>query len=327
LFRLTECRVVLQHAESVIGNRIVSFKGPALIFVNPSAGGGKAIRLLPEIRRVFEQAGIPAEFVETSTASEMAARAKFAVAENRKLLVAMGGDGTLHELVNAVPGADVILGVIPVGGGNDFAAALNLPKDPLEAARAMLNGEPRWVDVVKTRTADGSERLYLGGGGAGLDAEAAQYAGTTFRQARGRRRYAASALAALWRFQPLKATVSFPESELQQVESNVLLAAVMNTPTYGAGLRLAPAAAPDDGWLDVVLVEELGWFEIIRVLPILLWRGELRTKRIKRMVAKNVRISTDRSCIFHGDGEVLGVAPVDISVVPRAVQILAPRRG
>lgn len=310
----------------MIDNRIVSFDHPALIFVNPAAGGGRAISCLPGIRRVFEEFNIPAEFVETNTPQEMTALAQKAVAESRKLLVVMGGDGTLQALVNAVHGADVLVGVLPVGGGNDFAAALNMPRDPIEAARAMLQGAPLWVDLVRARTADGRERMYVGGGGVGLDADAALYAGTTFRNVPGRLRYVFSALTALWRFQPMNVTATFPESDLPDIELSVLLAAVLNTPTFGAGIRLAPSALPDDGWLDVVFVEDLRWIEVLQLLPRLIMTGELRTERMKRIRAKSVRLSTDRLSMFHGDAELLGHAPVEISVVPRAVQMLEPLR-
>lgn len=306
-------------------HRIVSTEQPALVFVNPAAGGGKGIAWLPRIKRVFEELRIPAEFVQTTAAREMAELARKAIVSGRKLLVVMGGDGTLQELANAVRGADIVVGVIPVGGGNDVAAALKLPKNPVEATRAMLGGEPQWIDLLRARTADGQERLYVGGGGVGLDAEAAQFAATTFRETPGRLRYIFSALKALRHFKPLNVAATFPGSELLTVQSGVLLAAALNTPTYGAGLRLAPDASLLDGWLDVVLLQDLRWYEVLRLLPRLLRSGELRTSRVFRIRAKRVQFTTDRPCIFHGDGELFGSAPVEIAVVPRAVQILAPR--
>jgi diacylglycerol kinase (ATP) len=309
----------------VIDHPIVSSEHPALVFVNPAAGGGKAIAFLPQIRRIFEELRIPVEFVQTASPKEMTALARKAIEEGRKLLIVMGGDGTLQELVNAVGGTDVVVGVIPVGGGNDFAASQALPRNPLEATRAMLGGEPQWVDFLRARTADGIDRLYVGGGGVGLDAEAAQFAGTTFREIPGRLRYIFSALTALWYFKPLKVTATFPESDLPAVQSSGLLAAVLNTPTYGAGLRLSPDASPMDGWLDVVLLKDLRWYEVMKLLPRLIATGELRTKRVIRVRAKRVQLATDRACVFHGDGELFGFAPLEIEVVPNAVRVLAPR--
>jgi diacylglycerol kinase (ATP) len=303
---------------------IVSPAYPAVVFVNPTAGGGRTGSHLPQIQRVFEELKFPVKFVLTNTAAEMRTRAHEAIAEGRKIFIAMGGDGTLQELANATFGADVILGVLPVGGGNDFAAALGLPRNPVKAAHAMLQGETRWLDLVRARTGDGRERLYLGGGGVGLDAEAVRYANTSFRRVPGRLRYIASALRALGSFKSIHICAEFPGSDLPCVDTKVLLAAVLNTPTYGAGVRLAPEALPDDGLLNVILVGDLGFFEVLALLPRLLKSGELHTNKMMQIRARSLRLSTDRPCLFHGDGEILGPSPVEIEVVPHAVRMLAP---
>ena len=242
------------------------------------------------------------------------------------MLLAWGGDGTLQALVNGVYGSNVMIGILPAGGGNDFAAALGLPSDPVFAAQMILKGKPRSVDLARARTADGQTRLYAGGGGVGLDAEAARLASGRYRRLPGRLRYIASALQALAEHLPLKVRLEFPGEDLQPVETVSLLAGVLNTPTYGAGLRLAPDARIDDGLLNAVLLGDLSALNVLSLLPRLMGRGELRTSRIKRWGVRSVRISTDRPCLFHGDGEILGPAPVEIEVVPNAVRVLAPFR-
>ena len=158
----------------------------------------------------------------------------------------------------------------------------------------------------------------------GLDAEAARYAGGAFRRLPGRIRYIASALRALVGFVPIEVRIEFLESDLPACEARVLLAAALNSPTYGAGLRLAPDATLHDGSLHIVLIEEIGTLGILRLLPRLMGSGELRTNRVKRWKASKVRITTPTPSVFHGDGEILGSTPVEIEVVPRAVRILAP---
>jgi diacylglycerol kinase (ATP) len=298
----------------------------ALILVNPAAGGGRAGAVLPRMQALVASQGVPAEFLLTKSAEDLEARAREAVAHGRGLLLAMGGDGTLQGLVNATAGADVVLGVLPAGGGNDFAAALGMPEDPLVAVQTILHGETRWVDLIRARTADGRERLYVGGGGLGLDAEAARHAGGEYRKLRGRLRYVAAALRALRGFTAVGLRAEFPDSEHPAIETKVLLAGVSNTPTYGAGLRLVPDANIEDGWLDVALVEDLSFLQVLRLVPRLLLSGDLQTPGMQRMRAKRVRLITERPCAFHGDGEILGPAPVEIEVVPRAVQMLWPRR-
>jgi diacylglycerol kinase (ATP) len=296
---------------------------PVLVFVNRGAGRRRSHSYLPRLRTLFESFDLSVEFVETSSAAQLESAARKAVEQNLHPLLALGGDGTFQALVNGVYGSDVMIGILPAGGGNDFAAALGLPSDPVSAAQIILDGKPRSVDMVRVRTADGRTRLYAGGGGIGLDAEAALLASGPYRRLPGRLRYMASALQALSRHVPLKVRVEFPGADVPPVEAVSLLAGVLNTPTYGAGLRLAPDARIDDGLLDVALLEDLSVPSVLRLLPRLMGSGDLRTSRVKRWKVKSVRMCADRPCLFHGDGEILGPAPVEIEIVPNAVRVLA----
>ena len=296
-----------------------------IVFVNSAAGGGRARNYLSRIQEVFESFHVHAQFVMTSSAPELESFAQNAISQGQRVLLAMGGDGTFQALANAAFGEDVVLGVLPIGGGNDFAAALGLPSDPVKAAKAVLGGQPRSVDLVRAHTADGRTRLYGGGGGIGLDAEAARYASGAYRHFPGRLRYIASALRALAGYVPLDFRIEFPGSNLPSFEARSMLVAALNSPTYGAGLRLAPDATVDDGTLHVVIIEELSKFGVLRLLPRLVGSGELRTSRVKRWRVSRVRLTTDRPCLFHGDGKILGPAPVEIEVVPKAIRVLAPK--
>jgi len=297
---------------------------PAVVFVNSQAGAGRAGRYVLQIRRVFEAAKIPAEFVLTETSADLEAKAQAAIASGSRFLLAMGGDGTFQGLANAAFGSDVLLGVLPAGGGNDFAAALGLPKDPVAAARAVLRGRPRCVDLLRARTGDGGERLYVGGGGVGLDVAALRYAAGVYRRLPGRLRYVASALRAWREFTPLNVRAEFPGSDLPTMGTNVLLAGVLNVPTYGAGLRVAPGAKMDDCRLNLSLVRNLSVLEVMRLVPRLLHRGTLPDAYLQQRQARRVLLSTDRQCFFHGDGEILGPTPAEVEVVPCAMKVLAP---
>jgi len=268
---------------------------------------------------------IPAEFLITDSAQNLESMAHGAMDDGRRLLFALGGDGTFQALANACFGGDVLLGLLPAGGGNDFASALGLPRDTVDAARAVLRGQPRAIDLLRARTRDGVERLYVGGGGIGIDVDAARIASTVYRRWPGRLRYVASLLHAFREFTPLQANAAFPGGDVLPMDGNVLLAAVFNTPSYGAGIRLAPGAAFDDGYLEVVFVKELGALQVLMALPRLLRAGTLHERYVKRERSRGVLLSANRPCSFHGDGEILGAAPVEIEVVPRAIRVLAPR--
>ncbi len=297
---------------------------PAVVVVNPAARGGRAITCLPSLQYLFSKNQFPVEFHVTENKEELESHVRQSIANRRKCFLAVGGDGTFQALVNAAFGADVLLGILPAGGGNDFAAALRLPDDPVKAADAVLHGTTRLVDLVRVRTADGLTRLYAGGGGVGLDAEAVRYASGAYRHIPGRFRYIASALRALAGYEPIEVGVGFPGSHLDEMKSKALLAGVLNTPSYGGGLQLAPEADIEDGLLDIVLIEDLSLFGVVALLPRLMGSGELRTSRVKRWRVPRVRLTTDRPSLFHGDGEILGPTPVEIEVIPKAVRVLAP---
>ena len=300
---------------------------PAVVYVNPNAGNGRAVSGLPRIRKVFAAASVPAEFISVGSTQDLEANALAAIQSGKRLLFALGGDGTFQALANATYGSDVVLGILPAGGGNDFAAALQLPADLVAAAETILRGRPMRVDLARERTAEGRVRLYLAGGGLGIDAEAARYANETFRCMPGRSRYIASALWAFCGYRAIGVTAEFPGSHLPSMEVNSLLAAVLNTPTYGSGIRLAPGARLDDGWLDAVMVEDLSAFQVLQLLPRLLKSGELRTPHVHRVRVQAVKFATDRPCMFHGDGEILGPTPVVIEVLPQAVRVLVPAQN
>lgn len=299
---------------------------PPAVFVNPQAGRGRAGRFLPKVRAFFEQQRIALQFVETRSREELQERAANALEDGCETLLAMGGDGTAQGLVQAGLGRDLRIGILPAGGGNDFASALGYSNNPVAAARQLVTAVEKRVDIARARTGDGGERIYLGGGGIGLDAEAAEYASSHYRHWPGKLRYVASALHAFRRFVPVKVTLEFPDSQLPQMEGATLITCVLNTPTYGAGLRFAPAARIDDGLLDATLVEDLKLPQILALLPRLLANGEIRTARLKRVRCSAIRITTATECHFHGDGEIFGAAPVEIRVLPQALRVLVPRK-
>jgi diacylglycerol kinase (ATP) len=301
-----------------------------ILLVNPAAGGGRAAEVLPSLHKFAQEKKWAVEICLTSSAADLAAKARSAACNGHPRILVLGGDGTFQVLLNAVQDdSKVILGIIPAGGGNDVATALGLPHDPLRAAALLLRSrQAASMDAVRVRTCDGNERLYVGGGGVGIDAEASGYASGAYHNVGGRFRYLLSALRALHGFQPPQAVVSLkPQTgEWQTLKATTLVVAVLNTTSYGAGIHLAPGARSDDGLLDLVILEDRSLFETLALLPSLALRGQLKTQRVLRFRVTCVRIETETPCRFHGDGELLGMTPVELSVVPQAFRILRPAR-
>lgn len=296
----------------------------AVVFANQQAGRGKPAGLLSQCERVFLERGISAEIRITSSLKDLEAQTLKAIDDGAKLLFAVGGDGTLQGLANAAFGRDVVLGVVPAGGGNDFARALGLPGDPIQALRAALEGTPRAVDLARVSFPDRRQRLFLGGGGIGLDADAAKFSDAYFRNWPGRARYIASAVCAYFAYQPRPVRVTIDSNAMIPAWQNSVLASVLNTPTFGAGIRLVPDARIDDGVLNFALLDTLSIGRLLLVLPKLALHGTLHLPDMRRWQFRKIRIETETPAYFQGDGELLGPTPIEIEVVPNAAMFLAP---
>jgi len=295
-----------------------------LVLVNPAAGRGRAGRLAPVIEALLRSQGFAGMFAVAADAAELTSRAARARDGGFECVAVLGGDGAVHFVLRGLFPTGVPLAIIPAGTGNDIATALGMPRDPIAAAGELHRCVPRPVDVLRVRFADDTSHVFIGAGGCGLDAEANILANTTFKSLPGAARYVAGALWALRRSEPLALSA---ELDGKPWNGEVMLAAVANIRTYGAGVVIAPAAAFDDGMLDVTLIRPLPLQRIIEALPLVLRDGLPRWPEIAQLRARAISLRAGRQAPFHGDGELLGNIPAEVEVLPGALQVIAPPRG
>lgn len=289
--------------------------------VNPAAGRGRAARAESEIARLLADHGHSAQFVHSKSSGDAREQARCAALQGFPCVAALGGDGLFHHVVNGIVGTDCVAAFFPAGNGDDIAEGLGIPDDPIQAAELFLRTAPRSVDVVRVRFADGRGTYFVGAGGMGLDAEAALQANTRFRRWPGVLRYLAGAL---WTFGHESSFSLHAEIDGATWSGKAILAAVANSPCYGSGIRIAPEARMDDGVLNIVLVEEVGWLRLLHGLAILVTNRELKFEEIKRFPARRVRLEANRNVRVHGDGEQLGESPVEFEILPKAIRVKAP---
>jgi len=296
-------------------------KADTIIIVNPVAGGGRAARAEPLIASYLAEQGRDVQFVHSRSSNDLREQAAHAATSGYRYVVALGGDGAFHHLVEGVKGTDAIAGFFPAGNGNDIAMALGIPPDPVRAADAFLHSKPRAVDLVRVQFSEGRVAHYVCAGGMGLDAEAAHLANTRFRAWPGVTRYVAGALWTFFRERPFEL-----QAEMDGVRwaGRALFAAVANAPSYGSGIRIAPDAQLDDGWLNVVLVGEVSWTRLFEAIPILLTSGDLRFEELSRYRSKRVVLQASGPAKVHGDGELLGESPAEFEVLPSAIHVMTP---
>lgn len=296
-------------------------KSDTLVIVNPSSGGGWALRAEPAVRSLLAARGCPAEFVRSKSAEDIRSLAAGAAGSGFRYVVALGGDGAFHHLIEGVRGLGVVAGFFPAGNGNDIARALGIPCDPVHAADFFLRARPRTLDLVRVRFDDGRVAHYIGAGGMGLDAQAAHLANTRFKKWPGVTRYMAGMFTVFFR-EPL---LEF-SAEIDDVawSGPALFAAVANSSSYGSGVRIAPEARMDDGWLDVAIVGDVSLSRLVEAMPVMLSSGDLRGfPEVMRYRCRRILLRADRAALVHGDGEELGLAPAEFEVVPGAVSVMA----
>jgi diacylglycerol kinase (ATP) len=234
------------------------------------------------------------------------------------LVVAMGGDGTVHEVAAACVGRDLVVGVLPVGSGNDYVKALGVGADLGRALEVLVGGKVRVVDAGEVNGV-----RFNNGLGIGFDAEVA--AGVAQAPARlgGAGRYMWSVGRLLWGFRCHEATLGLDGREA--VEARTILVAVALGTTSGARFRLAPEARLDDGLFDVVWSEELSRAEVLRLVPAALRGTLLKHPKVHLARAREVRVELAEEIPAHVDGEIFEPARVfRARVLPGALRVLAP---
>ena len=292
-----------------------------LIIVNPASGGGKALAAEPLVASYLAAQSKSVQFAHSRSSEDIREKASKGAAEGYRYVVALGGDGAFHHVVEGIRGTGAIAGFFPAGNGNDIARDLGIPADAIGAAAAFCHSIPRAVDLVRVQFRSGSTAHFIGAGGMGLDAEAAHLANTRFKSWPGVTRYLAGAL---WTFFREPAFELEAELDGRRWAGRTIFVAVANATSYGSGVRIAPDAKMDDGWLDVVLVGDVTWTRLLEAIPIVLTTGDLRFKEVKRFRCQRVVLRANRAVKVHGDGELLGESPAEFEILPRAIRVMSP---
>ena len=294
---------------------------PAWIIANPVAGGGRGGRHAAVAARVLGERGVAVRLVHPTSAEEAEATARDAVTLGAAAVVASGGDGTVHAVLQGVAGTDIPLGIVAAGSGDDVAASLGFPLgDPVAAGRVLADAlsEPvtRRVDAARASTADGTRRWYLGVMSTGFDSSVNERANRMSRL--GGQRYTAAMLRELASFRALPYRV---EADGTVLHGEGLLVSVGNGPRYGGGMLVCPAALLDDGLLDVTWLGAISTPRFLGVFPSVYRGDHVRHPAVRTLRARTLVIDAPGQ-VAYADGERVGPLPVRVEVVSGAVRVL-----
>ncbi len=296
------------------GNGLMT--GKTLIIVNPKSGRGRGMRFAERVRELLQSSHLTVDIQPTSARGEAKTLASEAADNGYVCVAACGGDGTVHDVVNALAGTEVVLGILPCGRGNDFARAMGIRTGPEASAAILRRGQTAQLDLGKVH-----DRYFATVVTLGFDSDVARLlhdgavpfkgvAGYVWGIARTLRTY---------RGVGLRMTGDFGT-----INQTVLLAATANTSTYGGGIRIAPKADPSDGTLDICLVRMMGTGRILRAFPRVYRGGHLNHPDVFSYRTGRLKLETERPVVLFADGEPVGETPAEITTVPGALRVSVP---
>jgi len=283
------------------------------LIVNPTAGAGRAAKLLGSVEAELRSMGLRFR-VERTTSMEHARECARAAAAAGEIAAAMGGDGLTGAVAGELRDGAGVLAVLPGGRGNDFARKLGIPADPVAACALLRNAEKR-IDLAAV-----GDRTYLGILSAGLDSDANRLANENTLPL-GTAVYAYAALRALAAWKPARWTVTV---DGQTREFDGYSVAVSNSGVYGSGMFLVPDADLEDGLLDVVLSEDIPKRRFLANLPKVFKGTHTEEPGLHVLRGRSVSFHADRPFTAYADGDPIAELPATVDVVPGTLRVLAP---
>jgi diacylglycerol kinase (ATP) len=293
-------------------------KSRARVICNPTSGGGAYDP--NEIREELD--GMALDWVQTEGPEDAIGAAE----EWREgLLIVAGGDGTVNDVVNGLGRAGfpegVTLGILPAGTGNDLAATLCIPEDPEVAEDVIRQNRMRTLDVARVRSEGVGERFFINVATGGLGAEISSVNDKELKKRWGKLSYLRASLEVARNFEVRELSLYLDGEERRVRAVNI---AVGNCRYTGGGWPATPRANPEDGLLDVVVIETLGAAELFNLAPAVLAESTYLDKEGVLFVrAKEIRVETQPPGLeFTADGEVIGNEPAQFSVLPRTLKVI-----
>ncbi|MEQ2129974.1 diacylglycerol kinase family lipid kinase [Caldanaerobacter subterraneus KAk] len=283
--------------------------------VNPVAGGGRAYRKIPEIRRIMKKKLIDYKIFITKYAGHGKILARKAALSGFKVVVAVGGDGTVLEVVNGIKGTPAALGVIPVGTGNDFARFFHIPKKIEKAIDVLIMGNVKVIDAALINGI-----LTFGNiASTGIASETAALAVRFKKFLSGIWAYLVALLNVLFRYKPYSVKIKMDGKEIKK-DITIFAAGVLSY--YAGGIKLLPGADPHDGCLDVMIVGRVNKLKILVLLPLVIFGKHVHLKSlVETYRTKKVEIEADKEIPITVDGEILYSSKIEIKVEENAIKL------
>lgn len=282
--------------------------------VNPASGRGKGASFGRSLQEKLEPLKLDHDFVYTDYpqhATELAAKAS----EQFDVIVVVGGDGTIQEAINGMAHSKAVLGILPVGSGNDFVRAVPIPTNMDRSLDILLRGQCKKIDLARV-----NNRIYHNGVGVGFDAWAV-HTGNKVQRLRGNAIYLYAVLHTLISYKPKPVEVQF-DGRMEQ--KTYFLMTIANGVSLGGGFYLTPDAELDDGLLDLCLIEDMPKSAVIKNLLKVYSGKHQEDHRVEMARTKKISIQSQDGFAVHADGELLSLnlKELDIEILPKKIELI-----
>jgi len=296
------------------------------LIVNLTAGGGKPRPHLKTIFKYLKENGFNFKVSYTSYHGEAVELAQKAADNGAELIVSVGGDGTVNEIVNGIMKSknDPLLGIIPLGWANDFIKSTNIPPNIIEACKILIKGKTKNIDVGVI-----NDQIYFANiCGVGFDAEVAQLA-NQMKSKHPNLRILSAFVYVFATVKKLLSPFSYHDVKIkfdgQEIHSNILCIAISNGKFYGGRFKITPEAILDDGLLEVCVIEEMGRFKYLSSIPKVFKGTHESIKGINFYRAKEVVIQSSELILAQVSGEVIeGQKEFTITILPKRLKLIVP---
>jgi YegS/Rv2252/BmrU family lipid kinase len=297
------------------------------IILNPMADMGNAWRVARDLRSITEQHG-GIDWSGTVYPGHAIELARQAGEQGYDLVIAMGGDGTVHEVMNGLMKVQEdkrpVLGIVPVGSGNDFGHGIKAPATPTDALNRAINGEPSTVDLGLMTTGDGRREYFDNTLGIGFGAM------VTIRShqlpiLRGFLMYLTAVIQTIiLDHNPIKMQM---EIDGEKREDSIIYLILCNSPREGGGFLIAPDAKIDDGLFDYAMITNVSRLKMFRIVPEVMKGTHGRFKEVTIDRCKKFSLTADRPLYIHADGEIFSgpgtdIRQVSFEILPKALKVV-----
>ena len=298
----------------------------AKVIVNPVAGANSTRRKWSRIKQLLEHVGLSFDYQYTEGVGHAIELARAAASDGYPYLVAVGGDGTVHEVANGILSSTnsttTALGIVSTGTGSDFVRSVGIPRDYTTACSLSVSSRRLLIDVGVVeyqRQGQTLQRFFVNAAGVGFDAAVAQTTERFPKHFGGTITYLAGLMLTLFRYRNKSVVLRIGD----KVESGRILSVVVANGCYfGGGMRMAPEAELGDRLLDVVIIGDIGKFELLKALPTVYNGTHISHPKVRMEKAPRISIESSEPILVHADGELLGEGPASFGIVPAALSIV-----